>query len=379
MELLHKGFDALDIAYPVHFPAHFIPKLEKAKAAATEINVPTLISLGGVEFNVASTGAKGGYAYRLSAVKGREIWFVKKPNNRDPWGIRISVAAIQLALLGLSGVRERLERKFEALGLPIRSANESIGRVDFAVDLLIPGFALSSENFVMARNFGRMRHADLLEYKEGGKSGRTTSVTVGKNPNRQIIVYNKRAEVLAKGNSHWPLVWNRNREANGLPPIDLSDPETSQVWRVELRLYKKHLKEDHGVATWFQLQQKLGTMLNDLLDDVRYSEPSLDTNRSRWPEHPLWCRVRKELNGDLASMHSFASEEHIGEMQKLEREQMLVTQIAGCLIALASSRDVDFTAIPQFVVQVGGEIIELFRANPAKTERKLSIAKGKSA
>lgn len=230
----------------------------------------------------------------------------------------------------------------------------------------------------MARNFGRMRHADLMEYKEGGKSGRTTSVTVGKNPNRQIIVYNKRAEVLAKGNSHWPTVWNRNREANGLPAIDLSNPEASQIWRVELRLYKKHLKEDHGVSSWFQLQQKLGSMFNDLLDDVRYTQPTLDKTRCRWPEHPLWHRVREELNGDLAAMHSFASEENISKMQKLEREQMLITQIAGCIIALASSRNIDFTAIPQFVVQVAGEVTELFRANPAKTERKLQLAKGKS-
>ena len=377
MELLHKGFDALDVAYPVHFPTHFVAKLEHAKAQSAKTGVPTRICLGNQEFNVAATGAQGGYSFRLSAVKGREIWFVKKPNSRDPWGVRISVAAVQLALIGLKGVRERIDAKFEALGIPIRPGRESIGRVDFALDFLIPSFELVADNFVMARQFGRMRHADMREWKEGGKSGRTTSVTVGKNPNRQIIVYDKRAEILAKKNPYWPVIWNRNREQAGRPPIDLSDREASQIWRVELRLYKKHLKEDHGVSSWFQLQSMLPKMFNDLLEDVRLTEPTLDKTRCRWPTHALWTRVSEELNGNLSAMRSFASEHQVAEMQQREREQMLITQIAGCTIALASSRNTDFPNLSEFVVQVAQEVTDLFRANPAKTERKLQLAKGK--
>jgi hypothetical protein len=33
VELLHKGFDALDLAYAVHFPAKFMPKLQSSEAA----------------------------------------------------------------------------------------------------------------------------------------------------------------------------------------------------------------------------------------------------------------------------------------------------------------------------------------------------------
>jgi hypothetical protein len=377
VELLHKGFDALDLAYAVHLPAKFMPKLQSAKQKAMEIGQPVSVSLDGLEFNVASTGARGGYAFRCDTGSGGEIWFLKQPSTNDPWGVRISVSAIQCALVGLAGVKERLESKFQRLGVPLRYGQESIARVDFALDFIIPGFTLVAENFVMNSRFSRMKHAEITEYKEAGKSGRTESVTVGKNPGRQVIIYDKRAEVLKKGNSHWPVIWNKSREAQGLPPIDLNDREASQIWRVELRAYKKHLKEDWGVATWWHLQEKLPKILFDLLTDIRYTAPSLDTKRSRWPEHPLWMKVRSELHGKLSEMKSFATESAIKELLQAEREQMLEAQIAGCLIALAASRKIEFADLAAFARNANERILTLFRDHPAKTERKLSIAKGK--
>jgi hypothetical protein len=158
--------------------------------------------------------------------------------------------------------------------------------VDFALDFMMPGLHVSQrDNFVMHSRTTRMAHADISEYREGGRSSRDHgSVTVGKNPNRQVIIYDKRAEVLKKGNSHWPSGMEcKPRKKQGLPPIDLNDRETSQIWRVELRAYKRHLKEDWGVATWWQLQQKLPEIFNRLLADIRYTsqanagfEPALD-------------------------------------------------------------------------------------------------------
>ena len=77
MELLHKGFDALDLAYAVHFPTKYMPKLNAAKQRAMEIGQPVPVWFGDVGFNVASTGARGGYAFRCdtgsAGEKGRAI------------------------------------------------------------------------------------------------------------------------------------------------------------------------------------------------------------------------------------------------------------------------------------------------------------------
>lgn len=377
MELLHKGFDALDLAYAVHFPAHHMPKLQAAKQRAMEIGQSVPVWLGDVAFNIASTGARGGYTFRCDTGSLGEIWFLKKPSTSDPWGVRISVSAVQCAIMGLAGVKRRIEEKFEKLGVALRQGQESIARVDFALDFIIPNFKLVADNFVMHPRFTRMRHAEITEYKEAGKTGRTQSVTVGKNPGRQIIIYDKRAEVLAKGNSHWPVVWNRAREQQGLPAIDLHDREASQIWRVELRAYKNHLKDDWGVASWWQLQEKLPAIFNSLLSDIRYTAPSLDMNRSRWPDHLLWTRVRAELQGKLSEMKSFATESAIKELLQAERDDMLKAQIAGCLIALAANRNIEFVGLSAFTRKAAEEIESMFREDPAKTERKLALSKGK--
>ncbi|KJS25071.1 MAG: hypothetical protein VR75_12475 [Hyphomonadaceae bacterium BRH_c29] len=377
MELLHKGFDALDLAYAVHLPAKFMPKLQTAKQRAMEIGQSVLVSLDSVDFNVSATGARGGYAFRCDTGSAGEIWFLKKPSSNDPWGVRISVSAVQCALIGLAGVKQRIEEKLHRLGIALRQGQESVARVDFALDFIIPDFRLVADNFVMHPRFTRMRHAEVMEYKEAGKTGRTQSVTVGKNPGRQIIVYDKRAEVLAKGNSHWPVVWNKARERQGLPPIDLHDREASQIWRVELRAYKNHLKEDWDVATWWQLQEKLPAIFNSLLSDIRLTAPSLDLNRSRWPDHPLWTRVRSELQGKLSEMKSFATESAIKELLQAERDDMLKAQIAGCLIALAANRKIEFVGLSAFTRKAAEEIESMFRDDPAKTERKLALSKGK--
>jgi hypothetical protein len=377
VELLHKGFDALELAYAVHLPAKFIPKLQNAKQKAMEIGQPVTVSLDGLEFNVASTGARGGYAFRCDTGSGGEIWFLKQPSTNDPWGVRISVSAIQCALHGLAGVKQRLESKFQRLGVPLRYGQESIARVDFALDFMMPDFGLKGDNFVMNSRFSRMTHADITEYREAGTSGRITGVTVGKNPGRQVIVYDKRAEVLKKGKAHWPIIWNKAREAQGLPPIDLNDRETSQIWRVELRAYKKHLKEDWGVATWWQLQEKLPKIFFSLLADIRYTTPTLDKTRHRWPEHPLWIQVRSELHGKLSEMKSFATEGAVKECLHAERDDMLRAMIAGSLIALAAHRNIELANLPAFTRNAAEEFITMFRDHPAKTERKLAQSKGK--
>ena len=128
---------------------------------------------------------------------------------------------------------------------------------------------------------GRRDHITDPDKAVNGKSGRTTSVTVGKMPNRQVIVYDKRAEVIARSKSYWWVIWNDTlrraglpllqydtvrREAgadptpvtvpyveNSAPHIDATQPDISRVWRIEFRAGKNRLKDTWGIRTWGQL------------------------------------------------------------------------------------------------------------------------------
>ncbi len=374
MELLHKGFDAVDLAYPYHLPMELIEKLEATKIRAMEINAPCVVDLKGKKFNVAPTGARGGYAYRCDTGRLGETWFFKKPNRRDPWGIRISVSAIQCALRGLKGVKEHLETTLFKLGVIVFTGAESIARIDFAMDFLFPDFELVSNNFVMNSRFGKMKHASLLEYKEAGTSGRTTSVTVGKNPNRQLIVYDKRAEVLTKRKDHWLEVWNIKRKRDGKPPIALDDPKTSRIWRIELRAYKKHLKEDWHVTNWGHLQKHLPYILRSILNDIRYKVPTRDSNRARWPDHPLWSQAFSELHKEMDNLRSFASEERISEIHRNQKIQIILDQMAGCQIALAGLRNIELKDFYMFVRATSEELSRKMKRDRKRTAEKLERA-----
>lgn len=373
MELLHSGFDNLDIAFSASLDEAVLVQFHAAQESARLQNRSIFVSINGIGFNVASSGKRGGYAYRADTGPFGEIWSFKVPNKRDAWGIHVSVSALQVALRGLAKTRSKIEERLALLGVTVRPGMESISRIDFAMDFLIPDFEPDPNHFVMHPRFVRKEHGSLTPYTAAGPTGRIQTVMIGKNPGRQVVVYDKRAEVLSKGKRQWLEVWNINRAKQGLPPLDIKDAAISRVWRVELRAYKKHLKEHWKVSTWWQLQSKLPDILCGLLDDIRYTEPSADQQRTRWPNHPLWNRAHEVLEHNLLSMQSFASEHRIMEIQRTELIQMITAQIAGCTITLSAlRREPDLEA---FLAKFSKELAALYRSHPERTQHKLSKAR----
>lgn len=121
-----------------------------------------------------------------------------------------------------------------------------------------------------------------------GRSGRVESVTIGKNPQRQVVVYDTRAEVIATGKSYWWPIWDGALAEQRLPPLDRHDRAPSSVWRVEIRAFKRHLKDTWGVTTWGHLREQPLAIQHHALCDVRFVTLTTDTNRAHWPKHPLW-------------------------------------------------------------------------------------------
>lgn len=329
MTVLHRGFDGLDVAFQGRIPPDFLFVLEEAKVRAIQDMQSVMTSHRNVPLEVAETGARGGYAFRCDTGPFGATWFFKKPKAGDPWGVRVSVKSLALALYGLGGVRARLYEFMERLGIAAPLGGESIGRIDYAVDILAPGFVLVPDNFVMHSHANRADHCEPDPMVRHGTSGRVTSVTVGRMPNRQIIIYDKRKEVVDKRKVHWWKIWNVGREQRGEPLLDPKDRHGSQVWRVELRAGKEHLKRCWGGKKWQDLDDKLGSLLLKALDDIRYATPTADTNRSRWPDHPMWNLVHREVGGDLFEMMCPLDPNAIKEVLRREYKAMLGSQLRG--------------------------------------------------
>ena len=377
MEVIYRGFDGLDVSFSSQVPCEFCEELEAAKKHAQESRQPTPLCWNGVKMLVEESGARGGYTFRISTGKFGATWFFKKPAARDPWGVRVSCSSFGLALNGLGGTRSELYRTMGLLGIVVAPGSESIGRIDYAIDFLAPEFVLIPENFVMHSSSIRTEHYEPPEVQCSGRSGRVTSVTVGKMPRRQLIVYDKRSEVITHRKDGWWEIWNGVRAELGRPLLNPAVAAESQVWRVELRAGKEHLKERWSIVKWADLDDRLGDLISATLDVVRYAQPTTDSNRSRWPESQLWQQVRSETEADLFEMTARTDPDLVKRVQKEAHERLLATQMLGLLTTRAALSGVAFGDLAAFATLVGSQMAREIAAAPGRFERKLSAANGR--
>lgn len=377
MEVLYRGFDGLDVSFAGRIKPSFCDALAAAKERAQDSCSPAYLAWNDVHLEVAESGSRGGYAYRVSTGELGATWFFKKPKRSDPWGVRASCRSFNLATKGLGGARAELYETMEALGVTLSHEGESIGRVDYAIDLLLPDFVLVPDNFVMHSSSKRADHSECAEFRTNGKSGRVTSVTVGTMPGRQIIVYDKRAEVIAKRKPAWWHIWNTTRERDGLPSLDSTSAARSSVWRVEIRAGKSHLKDRWGVRTWVDLHDRFGEIASAALTAIRYAQPSGDTNRSRWPESELWATTRKQVTEDLREMNSAVPADLIKRVQLEAHDKLLPSQMVGLLTTRAAIRKVDSADLAAFAKLIGSELSDQIADDPPRFEQKLAKSRAR--
>ncbi len=348
MKPIRSGFDGLEFAICVSTPSALCDLLDVYKDHAKKIGVPAPCEIGGEWLEVRETGAKGGYTYSCRHEETGD-WFFKKPSKNDPWGIRFSASSSALVILGLEGLRQRIETLLSNLDIVAPTGAFHPSRIDFAVDFLAPDFQVSADNFIIHSRASRKIHDQILDIETNGRSNRTTSVTIGKMPNRQVIIYDKREEVVVKHKPEWATIWARAIHGPEACSLDLSNRETSQIWRVELRAAKRHLKDIWDINSWASLYELLPRVFDKMLSDIRYTEPTSDTNRARWPDHTIWNATRQSVLNDLFDhIPTMTPDEYI-EIKKSRKIEELESQIFGLAISSAAIRGTPPTAFQFFL------------------------------
>ena len=141
-------------------------------------------------------------------------------------------------------------------------------------------------------------------------------------PGRQIIVYDKRREAIAKRKLFWFKVWN----------IERDDP-AQEVCRIEVRAGKKELKDRWGMRTFDDVDQSIGDVIRHALDEVRYLAPfQSDSNVTRQQNDPLWQVMIDHVEQGLFDFRSGLLPSLVKEV---EREQAIATY-AGLLVGMAA-------------------------------------------
>lgn len=137
-----------------------------------------------------------------------------------------------------------------------------VSRVDAAFDFHVAEPDFSTDHFVSLV-------AKDATWREGGV---LQSIQLGTS-DVVVRVYDKVAEIEQQSEKHWLFdIWGM-REG---------------VWRCELQVRGERLKE-HGISTVEQLRAYLPSLVRHLAKNhTSLRIPTGDSNRSRWPVHPMW-------------------------------------------------------------------------------------------
>lgn len=359
-KLIHAGFDSLYIAFKGALPDGDIARLkearEKAEQRSNQEDVLVEIGPGKVPGHLASHGMRGGYAFVFDTGPVGEKWFFKANLDFQQWNIFAHPHAATLAALGYQGSRDQLLARLEQMGC--RSTEHSINRADFAMDFSTDCFELHPEQFVAPPRTKIKPHlseeqSPSLNYPASVFNGRRVeSVTVGKMPGRQIIVYDKRGQAANRPKLfYWFDIWK----------IDRHD-RSKNIWRVEIRAGKDELKEMWNIRTFDDLEAFIGDAYRHALNQVRYLEDGqTDTNVTRQELHPLWIAAQATLDHSLIDYRSGIAPGRIVEIAREEAKRLygqnILGNAAGLAVTLGLTNDEIEARLPSILAECAEDAI----------------------
>ncbi len=346
--LLYAGFDTLDVAFAGALRKSAFVDLERARQEAQDRQEKVLAKIGpgGLNVHVYGHGKRGGYAYICDTGPLGAIWMFKKNLDARQWNIFVSPHATMLLAYGYTGTRHRLWQTLEAMGAVV--TDHSINRVDFAMDFRTQGFEVQLDQFV-AHSHTKVRpywgsrepSKDPNQPEAVMRGRRLESVTIGKQPNRQIILYDKYREVIEKQKTYWFKAWK-------VEQIDSS----LEVWRVEVRSGKKHLKEKYKIRTFDDLETGIGDVIVNALFDVRYvAEMQRDSNITRQAIHPLWLACINTAKGKLIDFRSGLTPDQVRMIEREIAVKTYAKQLSGLAISLGVVLGLDDATILKDLVK----------------------------
>ncbi len=209
------------------------------------------------------------------------VWLFQDPEDRIPNnpGITVDFRAFGLATGGLDHAEQHFRDCMGAFGIPYVETQLRVARADFAVDFLAPWFEPDREALALPPGTRITEYTGIADTATMASGARVVGLRAGAVANRQLAIYDKRAEVIQTNKMGWLTIWNAALEAVNKPVLDLSDRNTSQVWRIELRLGSKQLRNRFEMRNWQDLRDMIGDAFTDALTRLRYCIPTTDRNR----------------------------------------------------------------------------------------------------
>ena len=296
-KLLRIGVDTIEVAFQGALPAENLAFLElMRKEAEKKQDLHTFFFCDDV-VKIQSFGARGGYAYVLdTGILGERIC-IKNSTDAKQWNIHVTFSAHGLLEKGVKKMKKTVIQKLKKMGAVI--LQESIGRVDVAIDINANDFILKPKAFTKHSHMSSKAH-QIEEVNYHNVCRRNTYVCHGSRGSKSIqsVVYDKTLKVRQDKDYFWFDHW-------GVPEEKINKNFT--VWRIEVRAFQRYLKDKIDIRTFADLERKLKTLTQDILHKVRLDHyADLDKRQDRRRTHPLWkfaCEGVRRLWGEINPKH----------------------------------------------------------------------------
>jgi hypothetical protein len=194
--LLYSGFDTLDVAFKGCLRPETLEQLKVAKEEAQENNTSTPLDLGpgNIPVNVIESGRRGGYAYQINTGPVGAIYAFKGSLSANDWNIFVNIGSAMLLQLGYYEAKDRILADLKGFGAIL--GQESINRVDYCFDYLMRDFCLSSAQMIAPASSSKSGYLEGRSVEDKSmfafRGRKLETLTVGKMPNLQVQIYDKR-------------------------------------------------------------------------------------------------------------------------------------------------------------------------------------------
>ena len=286
--LLAQGFDSYQEAINLKVPPALVGKFEEwqeqAKALDTRTGQAVTVELGAETVQVWPCGSKGGVRWVLECDDFMLFW--RSPDH--DWCLSVRYLSAGIWEHGIRNLRDRVRAMLLAVGCIINQVDgERVSRADWAFDIYSPEFSRDMKPNLIAQV---VCHSSV-KVAQIGNAERLETLTLGLNRSGlQIQIYDKTREITEASGKSWMVdLWLRD----GWEP---EDGEIAHVWRLEIRMGSDWLK-DRQTNTPDELEKSLEKLIAEALLTHRLTQPELgDTNRRRWPLHPLYAIAYRAIS-----------------------------------------------------------------------------------
>lgn len=270
MNLLLSGIDTIECAYYlksgcIHNLDFDALRAQKEVIRQSKHPESGVLELGGMEFMLSPNGTKSGYPFLIS---NQDCTIQFGEFNTPSFFVKYSSFALWNK--GAKFLHQRFLDWAGSLGF-IAVRPEGLSRCDFAFDFHLEDIDFDEDSFITA----------AAKDSQHRKNGKVQTFTFGRD---EIVlrVYNKSDEVEEASGKYW------------LYP--LWQGQTENVWRVEWQVRKETLKR-FGLRTFQDMFEGHGDLLRYLVSEhTSLRVKTDDSNRSRWPVHPLWSMLAEKID-----------------------------------------------------------------------------------